>query len=362
MLQTFRRGVADRMTFKTASMIGACVAVLLLAGLVSPQARAEALTGASTTEGVVYAVPSALASKSLLLDSAHAGDRVVAVGEFGHIVYSDDQGKTWVQAAKVPTQATLTSVFFVDDKLGYAGGHDTTILRTEDGGSNWTLAYHDPEAETPIMSVWFENANHGFAMGAFSFVVETNDGGKTWEQRPLTEGDEDDFHLNKVFADNDGDIFVAAEFGVVYHSNDHGATFEKLQTPYEGSFWNGRGLADGSVMIFGMRGNVFRSADKGQTWVKGDTGAEQSVSGVTQLTNGTIVITGLQGYLGFSTDDGKTFTPITIADRLNYASVIQVGDDSIAVFGEPGVHVVPATAEGAQDAIGSKIGATASGS
>ena len=38
-----------------------------------------------------------LAAKSVILDVALAGDRLVAVGERGHIVLSDDYGMTWRQ-------------------------------------------------------------------------------------------------------------------------------------------------------------------------------------------------------------------------------------------------------------------------
>src|SRR6185369_10757001 len=75
-----------------------------------------------------------LASSSLLLDLALAGNRMVAVGERGHVLLSDDQGATWRQAKSVPTRVMLTAVFFVDADYGWAVGHDETILNTVDGG------------------------------------------------------------------------------------------------------------------------------------------------------------------------------------------------------------------------------------
>src|SRR5690554_1121911 len=147
-----------------------------------------------------YAMASELAAESLLLDATYAGDRLIAVGEFGHIVLSDDRGATWRQAASVPTQATLTGVTFIGENVGFAVGHDATILRTTDAGENWELVYNDTESEMAFMTVYFESEKRGFAMGAFSFVVETNDGGETWEERSLSEGTLDDFHLNKLFA------------------------------------------------------------------------------------------------------------------------------------------------------------------
>src|SRR5688572_33454441 len=63
-----------------------------------------------------------LAANSLLLDLAVAGARLVAVGERGHVLLSDDQGATWRQATSVPTRVMLTSVYFVDGQYGWAVG------------------------------------------------------------------------------------------------------------------------------------------------------------------------------------------------------------------------------------------------
>ena len=60
-----------------------------------------------------------LASQSLLLEIATAGSRPVAVGERGHILYSDDGGLNWHQAL-VPTTQMLTCVYFIDDQRGRA--------------------------------------------------------------------------------------------------------------------------------------------------------------------------------------------------------------------------------------------------
>ncbi|MDO6748847.1 WD40/YVTN/BNR-like repeat-containing protein, partial [Gilvimarinus sp. 1_MG-2023] len=79
---------------------------------------------------------SAKAHTALLLDITQAGERLVAVGAFGHILYSDDQGASW-QQAQVPVSVTLTAVSFADARHGWAVGHDGIILATEDGGLNW---------------------------------------------------------------------------------------------------------------------------------------------------------------------------------------------------------------------------------
>ncbi len=84
------------------------------------------------------ALMSPLASKSLLQSVTRAGDRIVAVGQRGHVVYSTDGGASWKQAS-VPVSSDLTAVFFVDDKQGWAVGHDGVVLHTVDSGATWAL-------------------------------------------------------------------------------------------------------------------------------------------------------------------------------------------------------------------------------
>ena len=84
------------------------------------------------------ATQSPLAARTLLQGVANAGNRIVAVGQRGHVVYSTDSGASWKQAS-VPVSSDLTAVFFIDDKQGWAVGHDGVILHTADGGEKWDL-------------------------------------------------------------------------------------------------------------------------------------------------------------------------------------------------------------------------------
>ena len=188
------------------------IAALALAAVASVPAQAvpqvdpaeAAVIKELETKG--YATPSDLAPKSLLVAAADLGGRIVAVGQFGHVVLSDDDGATWRQAESVPTQALLTAVYLADDQVGYAVGHDAVIIKTEDGGETWELKYDDAEAEMPLFSVRFADANNGVAVGAFSTALSTSDGGETWNLQsvipdppPPLEGLEYEPHLNALF-------------------------------------------------------------------------------------------------------------------------------------------------------------------
>src|SRR5690554_5819590 len=73
------------------------------------------------------ALMSGLAQESLLNDATRAGDRIVAVGERGHVIYSDDEGQTWTQA-QVPVSVTLNAVDFGSDSSGWVVGHSGVVL------------------------------------------------------------------------------------------------------------------------------------------------------------------------------------------------------------------------------------------
>jgi len=60
-------------------------------------------------------LPPTTMQRLLVVDAARAGNRLVAVGDRGYIVTSDDNGATW-KRAKVPASPLLTSVRFIDDK------------------------------------------------------------------------------------------------------------------------------------------------------------------------------------------------------------------------------------------------------
>jgi photosystem II stability/assembly factor-like uncharacterized protein len=311
------------------------VAVAALVGWLALLLPGSAFTETPVVPG--HAIPSALAAKSPLLDVARAGSRIVGVGVRGHVVLSDDDGNSWRQAKSVPTHAMLTGVFFVDDRLGWAVGHDEVILHTSDGGEVWELQHSAPENQAPLLSVWFENPSHGLAVGGFSVVLETNDGGKTWSRVFSLAGEEGDLHLNDVFASSNGTIFVAAEIGSVYRSDDNGQSWRELHPPYTGSFWGGLGLRSGAILVFGMRGHAFRSDDLGETWVEIETGTGKSLTGGAQPDDSQVVIVGLGGTVLRSEDGGATFTETVRRGRRGIYAVTGAADGSLVLLGEQGI-------------------------
>ncbi|MEZ5498403.1 MAG: YCF48-related protein [Steroidobacteraceae bacterium] len=296
-----------------------------------------------------------LAAETLLQDVARAGERLVAVGDHGIIVLSDDEGRSWRQVAS-PVDIMLTAVAFADASHGAAVGHDETILATQDGGETWQLRQFRPEAEQPLLDLWLSSDGSGIAIGAYSSVYVTSDGGANWTARPLdmhasatADGaklavaaeEEDlppDYHYNAIAA-NSAYLYIAAEAGQVYRSDDRGLTWHSLPSPYNGSFFGVLPLAGDSVLVFGLRGNLFRSDDAGASWRAIETGT------VAMITDGVaigddVVLTGLSGVLLHSADGGRTFARVQRDDRQGIAAIVTIGDRVVTV-GEAGARSDP---------------------
>jgi photosystem II stability/assembly factor-like uncharacterized protein len=298
-----------------------------------------------------------LAEKSLLLDGQIIGEQIIVVGERGHILISEDHGVSW-QQQQVPTRATLTSVFFIDPANGWAAGHDSIILRTRDGGRHWLEIYADPDDERPILDLWFRDMNHGYAVGAYGLFLATEDGGESWgllDFEPATmmvdgaNADESwkddqeeeswgfDFHLNQIAATANGRVFIAAEAGNLYRSDDGFRSWLSLPSPYEGSFYGTLPLTQASLLTFGLRGHLFRLEDAGSTWTEIDSGTQATLNDGIHLRDGRIVLAGLAGALLISNDDGHNFKLYSQADRAGIAKVLQANDDALILIGEHGV-------------------------
>jgi len=244
------------------STFAACVVSLM-------QATTAAAQGAFVDPLDAPAEASPLAQHSQLLAITRAGSRLVAAGMRGHILYSDDDGRTWTQA-KVPVSVALTALSFPTPEQGWAAGHSGVVLHSGDGGQSWELqldgrrtatdmiAFYKGLAgggdeaaarlaqelpinwqdgpEQPWLGVWFADEQQGFVGGAFNLMLETRDGGRSWTPWTHRVDNPDALHLNAIEKIGSA-LYMPSERGVVFRMREGEERFRALQTAYTGSFF-----------------------------------------------------------------------------------------------------------------------------
>jgi photosystem II stability/assembly factor-like uncharacterized protein len=275
----------------------------------------------------------------MLLDATRAGKRIVAVGEHGIVLLSDDEGKTYRQARSVPVSATLSAVSFADDKHGWVVGQWGVILATRDGGETWEKQRMDTAVDQPLFSVLFTNAHDGIAVGLWSMLLQTHDGGKTWTKTTLPkppDGGKADRNLYHVFADQKGALYIAAEQGIVLKSTDGGVNWDYLATGGKGSLWSGVAMPNGRIVVGGLLGSLFQSSDGGATWQPLKTDTKSSITALTAIGNELIGV-GLDGLVVKQKADGASFEVRQREDRAMLTASLTNSVGKTILFAREGV-------------------------
>jgi len=308
---------------------------------------------------------SPLAARSLLCGLARAGKRLVAVGQRGHILTSDDIGRTW-QQADVPVSSDLLAVHFPTAEAGWAVGHDGVVLHSADAGRTWqrqldgralgellAAAYSQGSdakwfaeakrfaaqgAENPLLDVCFQDARNGHVVGAFGLVLRTADGGKTWTPLLHAADNPKGLHLYAVRRIGDA-VYIAGEQGTLLKWD--GSRFAALASPYAGTLFGLVGN-ERAVLAHGLRGNVVRSTDGGRSWAAVPTGVGVGLTASAVDALGRFVIVSHAGHVLVSSDDGASFVARPLERTVPAAAVVGGDAGMLVVAGPRGVQVLAA--------------------
>lgn len=347
----------------------ALAAVLLLNGsIVNAQQEDDEI---DTSLEPRPAVMAARASSALLLDVTRAGGQLVAVGQRGNILRSQD-GKTW-QQAPVPVDTTLTRVRFADAQHGWAVGYDAAVLATEDGGQSWQQLHYDARWARPYYDIHFTDSQNGLVAGANGTLLATHDAGQSWAQ---VESDafEEGPNLYNLIVLGDGSLLIAGERGFLARSFDAGQTWQRLNSPYSGPLFGALPINQKGLLIFGLRGNVFYAENIDQCqiltteirqaqldaeldpeqantlsalrdvpgWRAMDNESTESLYGGTVGANGQITLVGGNGHVMQVSLSNQQVTrlPITPANNMNAGVML---DHDLVVAGTNGVQRIALT-------------------
>jgi photosystem II stability/assembly factor-like uncharacterized protein len=293
-----------------------------------------------------------------LVAIARAGARLVAVGDRGVVLLSDDQGGSWTEVAS-GSAVLLTALAFISPQEGWAVGQDSTILHTRDAGAHWTIQLSKPKADQALFSVAYlgpgTGGAHLIATGAYALALETQDGGRHWDSVKLPAMD-DDYHLNCALGLEGGaGLVITGEAGHAFIRRD--GVWAAMKLPYDGSQFGCLAGRGGAIYSFGLRGSLFVAhpgppnpaspppaslppAPLALQWTRIPTGEQRSLFGGTALADGTFVLVGGNGLvLHVDPASGTSrIVPAPTSDTLS--GVAPAADGAWVLVGNDGVHLL----------------------
>jgi len=256
--------------------------------------------------GVSYAIDA--------VDSMHAW----TANDGGEILRTENGGAHWQRIAVqgFDNYGRLQDIDFVDASLGWAvgrheffGGGTGHIVRSSDGGVNWSVQHSLPGAY--FESVEALDALSVLALGQYPlgarFILRSIDGGQSWN---------DVSPSLAVFMDSD---FVDplngwVVGGRIYRSSDGGQSWVQQHTPsqllYAVSFAD---ISNGWAVGWGP--TLLHTSDGGQTWTPQDAGMPTNVFlEVQALSPTTAWISGGDAFVARTSDGGQTWQPESLPD------------------------------------------------
>ena len=135
---------------------------------------------------------------------------------------------TWFWQNPLPQGNSLNCVKFVNSNTGWAVGYHGTIIKTIDGGNNWTLISSGTMIE--LTSVYFTNEYTGWVVGAtdpgFNIILKTTNGGINW----ISQSSGVNNYLTSICFINSYTGWVVGTAGLVLKTTNGGSNWNTQDT------------------------------------------------------------------------------------------------------------------------------------
>lgn len=190
----------------------------------------------------------------------------------GGLYKTTDSAKNWT-ALNSTTTLPIRDIYFADSKVGFAvGGLNSCggtgcippggfILKTTDGGASWRNIF-TPTDKVEITSVYFVNESLGFCVGD-NIVFKTTNGGQTWSEYKINNiGSK----MMQILFTSPSKGYIVCLFGKILITKDGGVTWQ-IKSPNGNIGYYAISEKDGSVFVSGQ-GKIIKSTTGGDSWIE----------------------------------------------------------------------------------------------
>lgn len=231
----------------------------------------------------------------------------------------------------------IRNILFLDKSKGFVVTNDGKIYMTTNKGVTWTLQYTNPTPDQPLFQILFMDANVGYVVGGSNgcggtgcippggLILKTTDGGNNWTK--VFTGSQ---AFASIASNNSGDLFTVTITNGILKSTNGGinwTTADSLAIPLDKIIFNNNyGFSVGSS------GKIFRSSDNGNTWVLTTTLNSNYIADIKFINNNGFCIANYSQSVYKTTDNGSTWTQTYTSDFQSYV-LTPLTNTSCLIFG-----------------------------
>ncbi len=210
-------------------------------------------------------------------------DTGYAVGGFGGgtaaiILKTTNGGSNWTSQTN-PSNFCLYSVYFTNTNTGYAVGDQGIILKTIDGGTNWV--YVQSGSMNFLSSIYFINNDTGYACGqgistSAEIILKTIDGGTNW----TTQTSGNNISLNSIYFLDANMGYAVGDMGIIIKTINGGTNWA-TQTSANNNNLKSVYFTDADTgYAVGMFGTILKTSNGGTNWTALTSGTTYDLNSV----------------------------------------------------------------------------------
>jgi photosystem II stability/assembly factor-like uncharacterized protein len=209
------------------------------------------------------------------------------------VAFSISNAQNWQQLT-VPTNLNINDVYFYDEQRGWAAG-DQGVLKTTDGGDNWTLYPTNDD----LNGIHFVDEMNGWVCGNDGFLLQTTDGGDSWMNRNSGAFDK----LRDVFMVDASTGWIVGRDGILRKTTDGGMTWTHQTNPAVDDLYKVFATDENTAWVVGQDGLILHTMNGGTTWMIQPSGTTETIESVYFIDNQNGWISGNLGIVK-KTDNG----------------------------------------------------------
>lgn len=243
-----------------------------------------------------------------LYDIRQYDHRVYACGQNSTIISSTDSGKTW-KILSIPISSNLRTLHFFDSLKGIVTGENARVLKTYDGGKNWTQKYARTAAYA--YDIYFLG-DSGLLVGKDFLIASTINAGETWK---VDTTDQIRKELKSVTITPEGRCWAVGDSGFLLKKHLSHNRWQTVKLPTKINLTSVVAFGESDLVICGGMPDtahvgkhfniIFYSQDTGKNWTSTGVTEMKTIYSASYFSKDTGMMVGSNGIIS------KVYQPLS---------------------------------------------------